>query len=218
MLDNHAALLALRNRLLTTVVATTGSTTLASTVDGFTRTTGSFVDDGFVPGMEVTPFGFTDNSSSILKTVAPTVVTVQDFRLEEPPTPGVSLTVGVPTIRGWINKEIKPDIGAWRIKEMFQPGAGRVEGLGSFVWIHYHPSYMVTFHGPDNSGALPMMRMMDSILGVFPPMLPLVLAGGVVLRVRSTVVPFASELLNDENGQAYIVVTVPLWVRTQNTI
>ena len=69
MIDHHDVLLKCRNRLLTTQVATTGTTTLVATANGFTRPSGDFVADGFVSGMEVKPAGFADNSVGLISTV-----------------------------------------------------------------------------------------------------------------------------------------------------
>jgi hypothetical protein len=62
-----------------TVGGTTGSATLAATTAGYTRTTGSFVTDGFFIGMPVSASGFTqsaNNGASTVTNVTATTLTV----------------------------------------------------------------------------------------------------------------------------------------------
>ena len=73
MISGEAALLALRNRVLSVVTATTGSTTLVATTTGYTRATGSFVTEGFRIGMELAGTGFStaaNNNPGVILAVA----------------------------------------------------------------------------------------------------------------------------------------------------
>jgi hypothetical protein len=63
--------LALRGRVLTLSVATTGTTSLAATATGYTRAAGSFVTDGFKPGMEVLAAGFATSGNNGYKIRSP---------------------------------------------------------------------------------------------------------------------------------------------------
>jgi uncharacterized protein DUF4397 len=59
---------------------TTGPITLAATATGYTRTAGSFVDDGFLVGQTIGITGFTDQSNNglaVITAVTPTALTVQ---------------------------------------------------------------------------------------------------------------------------------------------
>jgi hypothetical protein len=55
--------------------ASTPSTELVATTTGYTRTEGSFVDDGFVVGMSVTPSGFAANTVTTVTNVAALTLT-----------------------------------------------------------------------------------------------------------------------------------------------
>src|SRR5205085_1547728 len=59
--------LAARAHLMSTIIATTGLMTLSSTAKGYARADGgSFLDDGFVPGLEITPAGFSANEVDVV--------------------------------------------------------------------------------------------------------------------------------------------------------
>ena len=62
MLDKRRARIACQTRLLSTVVATTGAIALSATASGYHRAAGSFLDDQFAIGMEITPSGFGANA------------------------------------------------------------------------------------------------------------------------------------------------------------
>jgi hypothetical protein len=84
VIDEIAMQLALRDWAKTLVVATTGVLALAATASGYTRTTGSFVDDGFWPGMEITPAGFIANAPRVITDVSALVITVSGASRQKP--------------------------------------------------------------------------------------------------------------------------------------
>jgi hypothetical protein len=55
--------------------AETGDMTLVATTTGYTRADGSFVDDGFVVGMTITPTGFAANTVTTVTAVAALTLT-----------------------------------------------------------------------------------------------------------------------------------------------
>jgi hypothetical protein len=55
--------------------AETDVTSIAATTTGYTRATGSFVDDGFVVGMQITPSGFSANTVTTVEVVAALTLT-----------------------------------------------------------------------------------------------------------------------------------------------
>ncbi|MFZ2603077.1 MAG: hypothetical protein WAX79_03625, partial [Candidatus Omnitrophota bacterium] len=75
--DNHAALI---NIKVTVVINATGNTiTVSNTTNTFTRTSGSFLTDGFVVGNKVTTTNFTNalnNGTWLISTVTALVMTV----------------------------------------------------------------------------------------------------------------------------------------------
>lgn len=65
--------------------------TLAATTTGFTRASGSFITDGFVNGMWLTPSGFSDNQISLITNVTALAITVAEPRLAEGSAAGRNL-------------------------------------------------------------------------------------------------------------------------------
>lgn len=218
MLDHHATLLALRTRLRATQVVTTGVGTFGAGRYAFTRTSGSFVDDGFRVGMEVTPTGFADNRTSIVNHVEETVLVLRDSRQVESPEAGRSLTVGIPTVCSWENQEAEPSDDHWFLNEDYLPGVPRRITNGAFGEFQTDPAYVLKVHGFKNTGAGALYAMSDAILKMFPPSYAMILADGVVLRVHSNPGPYRGQIMYDEDGFAFITITIPLWARTRNLI
>jgi len=217
MLDNFASLMILRNRLLTVKFADTGPTTLVATGNGFTRPAGDFVADGLVKGMEITPTGFTNNDVGVIKTIEPTAITLINARLAQVSGAGRSLSVVIPELREWENIKMDPNEERWSVKEEFVFGNNQQDSLGPLGTMSHYPIYIVTVYGLPGIGAKALYKMVDTILDVFPPRLVLTLADGTVLRIRSEPAPFRGPTLYDD-GDPFIIVTIPLWARTTNTI
>ncbi len=101
--DPNLALDSLRNagKFPTTVTlkatnVTTGSTTLSAVAGGYARTTGSFITDGFYPGMSVTASGFTSAANNGSSTV--TAVTATSLTVTKTPAPVVEAAAAARTI------------------------------------------------------------------------------------------------------------------------
>jgi len=218
MIDHHDVLLKCRNSLLTTQVAATGSTTLVATANGFTRPSGDFVADGFVSGMEVKPAGFTDNSAGLISTVTSTTITLRGTRTAETSASGRSLTVGIPELRGWSNLEVNPTTDRWYITEEYLPGPSRQTSVGTLGDIDTLPVYLTRLFAPQNIGVNALSKLADAVLDTFAPRYAMTLADGNILRVRSNPGPERSQVLRDDDGFAYTLVTIPLWGRTRNII
>ena len=78
-----------------TIGPTTGSISLGVTSNGFTRSTGSFVDEGFIKGMRFTTTGFstaTNNATFTIDTVTATRITVGSALTTEDEAAGRTLT------------------------------------------------------------------------------------------------------------------------------
>jgi len=99
VIDNELNVLSFRTRARTLSVCTTGTMSLAATATGYTRSSGSFLTDGFAPGMELTPTGFVDNPASTILSVVAGAIVVNDARAVEADAGTRSLTVGLPTLR-----------------------------------------------------------------------------------------------------------------------
>lgn len=216
MLDDHAAMLTLRNRLLTArIVDAINANQLAAVVDGYTRADGSFIVDGFALGMEVTPAGFVNNTITIVKEVTALKLSTT-ARIPEVSSPAHSLSVALPPSRTWENKP-NDDSAGWVIEEEYVSGPNTQDTLGPLGMMSHNPIYIIKVYGLPDIGTKSLYRMAKSILDVFQPRLALTLVDGTVLRVNSVPAPSRGQVLYDD-GKPLIVVTIPLWARTQNTI
>jgi hypothetical protein len=219
MLDHLAAREAFRARLLTLVVATTGSTSLAATTNGYTRNAGSFLSDKFAAGMEVTPSGFSaaNNVVAMIETVVAQTVTLKGITGRTPQTidAGRSLTVGLPAIRQWhgtqtpeaILKGTRPSV-----VEQWVPSS--VEDNGAIIDTGF---YVVTLNLPGNYGLAAPLRYMQAMRDLFYPGLTFSVDGDLV-RVTGSPAPSFSQPITLENGYESSSLTVPWRVATTNLL
>lgn len=218
-MDDLEVLLALRAHLTNVVVATTGLVTLTATATGFTRSAGSFVADGFYRGMEVVPFGFTDNTPAVIQSMTASTVTIIGSRPAEAAGAGRSLTVGIPAQRGWENTSIAFLDNRWFIDEDYLPGIPFKETIGKRGMITYGPQYILKIYGIAGYGVTAMYTVSKAILDAFMPHTEVATMGdGYVLRVGSEPGPYRGQALpvQDDPGHTVVVITIPLLKRIQN--
>lgn len=219
MIDNQIAVTALRNRAITLAGPTTGSTTLTATTTGYSRASGSFLEDGFVVGMEITPSGFTSNPVSCVTAVAALTLTVRDARSAEASASGRTLAVLFPALRAFENIDFTPTSGRWYAEDDYLPGPAIQETLGPLGWIETLPQYVVKFYGLQNTSTAALFKVADAFLALFPPRQNIVLSDGNVIVVRTNPAPYRGQIqAAPDAGWAVVAVTVPCRVRSQNTI
>lgn len=208
--------LAFRARLASLVVASTGAITLAATATGFTRTSGSFVSDGFVPGMEVVPSGFTDNAPGIVDSVAALTLTLRSTRKAQASGNGRSLLVGLPTLRLYENTQKAPVTTAPFVETELigQPGE-LLSGPAQGGTREDRGLYVVRWYGLAGDGALAIRRGVDALLAQFTPHTTFA-AGTDVVRVRGDSAPYAGAIRPTDSGHAVCVVTIPWRCYRQN--
>ena len=207
--NNATIRLALRGRLLTLPVCTTGSTTLAATTTGYTRASGSFVADGFRAGMEVTPSGFTANPVSVITSVTASTITVADARAAQNSGAGRTLTVALPTGQAWEDVKFQPIARKPFIIEQYLPGPAELITLQPSGSVEYLPQYVVQVVTPQFTGGSAAYAYADAILRHFPVGLVLTASDGAEVRVRGQPAPFASQMLPYTDGSMVITVTIP---------
>src|SRR6476620_2083767 len=144
--------MALRAKLKSLQFAGTGVTTLASDGTGYTRLTGSFVTDGFVQGMEVVPAGFVVNEPQIIQDVQPLRLTTVGALTVDASHSDRSLTVGIPLLRKWVGRSVKPIANRWMIKEEYLPPVSELVGVARGGQIHHEPQYVITLTGVADRG------------------------------------------------------------------
>jgi hypothetical protein len=215
MVDHFAILLAVRQRLLSLVVVTTGTTTLAATATGYTRAEGSFLADGFLVGMEVVPVGFASAEPGVVVKVEALTLTVDaPEREDDPAAPGRALTVGLPSLRAWENVAFEHQDGRWYVEEDYLPGPSFRAAGGANGEMEVQPAYVLKLGGLAGSGPGPLYRVSDAVLGLFPPGAAFAAADGHTVRVRGEPAPYRGQVLPEGASHALVVITVPMWVRT----
>jgi hypothetical protein len=219
MISHHEAVLALRTKLLTLSVATTGSTALSATATGYARAAGSFITDGFRVGMEVVGSGFASPDNNAAKTVTAVTATALSADSTAVEAEGTrTLTVGVPAGRAWENVEYEPTEGTPWLEEIYLPGPMRRETLGATAQLEVLPQYLPRIYVPAGSGPDAARKYADAILTLFAPSTQLTLASGDTMRVRGDIAPFVGQLTQVAPGFAVVPITVPLRLRTTNSI
>jgi hypothetical protein len=217
MIDEIVLQLALRDRAKTLVVATTGVLSLAATALGYTRTTGSFVDDGFWPGMEITPAGFSVNALRVITDVSALTITVSGAVTPEAVSGGRSLTAGLPSNRAWENKVFQPTAGVPWVREEFLPGPTAQVTLGEHGELEATPMYALSISVAANTG-LTAKRYVNALRVLFAPRTIIPLSTGDFLHVRADTGPYAGQLQQSEPGFAVQPFTIPLRLRSFNSI
>lgn len=218
--DHLAMQLAMRARALTLSVATTGSTSLSATADGYERAAGSFLTDGFAPGMEVTGTGFTNAANNAAKTLTKVTALAMECAgcvVEAAATR--TITVGLPAGRAWENLHFDPTAEVPYVREQYLPGPSTQLTLGDEGQLEVTPMYVLTLYGIGNTDIGSIRGYVDALLGHFKPGTTLTLASGDELRVRRDLAPFAGQLVprEDAPGWAIVPVTIPFRLRTANT-
>jgi hypothetical protein len=217
VIDEIAMQLALRAKALTLTVATTGTMSLAATTTGYARTAGSFLTDGFHPGMEVTPAGFALNTTSVITVVSALSLTVNATLTAEAAAGGRSLTVGLPSQRAWENVAFQPTAGVPWVREEFLPGPTSQETLGPQGELEATPMYALYVNVAAETG-LTAKRYVQALRVLFAPRTAIVLPNGDILRVRADTGPYAGQLQQSQPGFAVQPFTIPLRLRSANSI
>ena len=209
MINSLSAHLAMRARALTCVVCTTGSTTLAATTAGFTRSAGSFVTDGFEPGMEVVPSGFASSAARIVTAVSASLLSTSAAPTVESASAGRTLLVGLPLLRGWENVTLSPVGGRPYLEEEWVPGTHSLVSFAANGGTAEETGlYILRWFGLMNTGTNAMRRQLNALMALFTPG-STVTAGSDVVRVRSDTAVYAGQLLPQGNGWVVGIVTIP---------
>lgn len=208
--DNQAVQLALRARLLTLSVCTTGSTTLEAIATGYQRASGSFLTDGFAPGMEVTPSGFTQTAVGVIDSVTALVMTINGGRTIQASGAGRSLSVGVPSKAAWDNVNLEPVAPQPYLEEEYVPATSQLRSMPAAGGSMEDTGlYMLRWYSKAGTGLQALRRASDAVLALFAAGTGLVVATGVTVRVRSDVAPVAGAIRATGSGWSVVVITVP---------
>lgn len=212
--------LAFRSRLLDTVVATTGSATLARTTTGYTRAAGSFVTDGFEPGMEFLEAGFPTNGYQIVKSVAAGTLLTEGALTASGAAAGRSLTAGIPEGRAWDGSTFTPTAGRWYIEEALVPGTHVVRTMPmASAYAENDGLYVITAYGLSGKGAYALDRFADAVLSMFTPGTSFTLSDGTAVRIPAELGPTAGQITPIDGGlSSAITIEIPYLANSLNTI
>jgi len=220
MIDHDAMQVALRARLVTLSVVTTGSINLSATGDTYVRPSGSFIDDGFYAGMEITGSGFDEAANevaTVILEVNALTLQVDQTLTTETDGAGKTLTAGLPSQRAWENVKFDPTSGDPYIEEEFIPGPSSQITMGDenvSTIKETTPQYRITVKVPFNVGTGALNKYVDSIIALFGHGTPITLSNGDVLRVRADTGPYRGQVLQREPGWASAPVTIPMRLYT----
>ncbi len=169
MLDHRLARIALQTRLLATIIATTGDASIEATANGYVRAVGSFEDDGFVVGLEVTPAGFPTNAVDVVVDVAPLTLTTRRAHTASVAAPGRSLTARLPQRRAFTGT-LDPVSGESSLRGEYVPATNTTETMASQDGHGEETGlYVVTFIAPTDYGDDVFDVTLGAILPRFAP-------------------------------------------------
>lgn len=215
MINHESILDALRAKLATVSFATyTGEVEVTS--KGFRRTDGGSFND-FAAGMQIQPSGFSNaanNERAQIKFIAGSEIRCADL-VAEAAVAGAVISAGLPDMARE-NVKYDPRGHAYFREEYAPGGSGRAVTIGPLRELEYLPVYFLTLHTPANVASLALRRYIDTLLTLFAPGTSLTVTGHSVW-VRDDTIPSASQILPTD-GFAFSTLTVPLRVRTANSI
>ncbi len=222
MINERLLAAAQRTRAEQMVVATTGSATLAATSTGYSRSTGSFVDDGFLVGQELAPTGFTQTTPGVITAVSALALTISGGRTVQASGAARTLSVGLPAIRVYDNRGAHPTVlRPYVTNEVMQSATDGADvktlptsrGRLAENWLSFW-----TIYGIAGTGDEAILAYVDALKARF--------TGGTVLTLRdsSTVFipgdrsPKRGQILPVDGGWARCQVTIQLRGHTRNQV
>jgi hypothetical protein len=217
MVDHTDILLGCRAVIKTLAVADTGTITLAATTTGYTRVTGSFLTDGFIVGMEITPTGFSSNPVSVITAVSDLSITVDDARTAQAAAAGRRLVVTLPVNANFGNLDFPPPDGRPFVEEDYVPAPHVLRGLIAAGTLEVTSFYMVRWFGLVNVAKEHVTRPCDALCRLFRPGTQIALTGGEVAHVRGDIGPSWRVHKDPKSERPVGVVSIPLRVLTLNS-
>lgn len=163
---------AFRQRLLSVVLADTGAVTLAVAGSTYTRSSGSFLADGFAVGDEVVASGFTtaaNNGRAVITALSSTVMTVDRALTAEGAAAGRRVVAGLPQGREWEGTEFIPQTGQPWVRERFRPLVSQPRALGAGGTVQHTMTGNLSLFYPARRGTLAVERMAGAVLDLFAP-------------------------------------------------
>jgi hypothetical protein len=127
-------------------------------------------------------------------------------------------TTGLPTLIGYDNVDVEPEVGQSYVTEQFVPATtsimtfpangGQVEETGLYV---------VTWYGVAGRDVKAIREGTQAVLSMFAPGTAFTLPSG-HLRIRGDFGPQAGQIRRIEGGWASCTITIPWLARSTNTV
>jgi hypothetical protein len=218
MISTHAVQLALRNRATSLSVATTGSTSLSATATGYARSSGSFITDGFMVGMELVIAGFSVGTPRVVTAVTATALTTDSPPPVQAASSGRTLSVGLPLLRAWENIVLTKIPGRPYVTEELSAGEHQLITTTSAAGLAKETfSYWLTWYGLEGRGMDAIRVSMDALRALFAPG-TVCMAGSIAVEPRGDVAVTAGQIIPQQNGWAACQLTVPCRAYSRNTV
>jgi hypothetical protein len=231
MISRTAGALACRTRALGTTVVTTGAIALTATTTGYVRESGSFITDGFAPGMEITSvtgslvaanLQATTAQGRVITAVTATLLTCAGCATEATPFTG-TIVVGIPFKRAFENVAFTPAGGFSYVEDEFIPATSGLKGMKNGGLLVETGLYVFKLYGLSGYGRTAIDAAIDAIktrfaIGTQLTAGSLTLAVGDVDGNTTQRGPYAGQLIPQGDGRTVCVLTVPWYVLSINAI
>lgn len=209
MIRHDLLLLAIWDRVDTLSVVTTGSATLGATGSTYTRAAGSFITDGFAPGMETTVSWSVQRR--VITRVEALTLTVSEAPTASSETAGRTLSVAKPSRFSHEGVHFDPTQGAPWFEDVLVSGPQRQLTTGtSEATIEFDPVYRLWVHVPENVGSLAAYKYVDALLLLFKSNTSFSLSNGQSVHVRTDAGPFIGPLTHNRPGFMTVRVDINL--------
>lgn len=219
-LDLLSVHLALRNRALSLVVATTGSVSLSATATGYARASGSFVTDNFLPGMELVASGFAvagNNGAHVVTAVSALALTCSGCAVDGAAA-GRTLSVGIPAMRAFENVTLTPVTGRPYFEEDFVPATNSLLTMPAQGGVVRETGlYIPKWYGLSGVGVSALRKSVDGLKALFAPG-TLLAAGANTVHIGGDQAPQTGQIIPLTNGWSALTLRVPWWVFSQNLV
>jgi hypothetical protein len=206
MIRHDLLLLALWARVDTLSVVTTGSTTLGASGSTYTRASGSFITDGFAPGMETLDW---NSALRVVEKVEALTLTVDSAPTAASQASGRTLAVGPPSRFAHENVHFDPTQGYPWLEDALISGPTRQLTTGtSEATIEWDPIYRLWVHVPENVGSLAALKYVDALLLHLRSNTSVTLTGGATVHVRTDAGPYVGAIVRQRPGFVTALLTV----------
>jgi hypothetical protein len=220
VISKGAASLAFRARTLTVSVCTTGSTTLSATALGFARASGSFITDGFYPGMEVSSTGFSaaNNAAKVITGVTAGFLTISGGCAVQSATAGRTIAVGIPSHRAWTNEKFAKVSGFPYFTGVFQPRTSELQTITAAGGaVEETGFYVCTYYALKGYSEVGIWSVMDAVITKFTPGTAIT-AGSHTIKVRGDTSTQVGDIIPLDDEWTTLQVKIPWRVPSINAI